>query len=236
VRLDGRPIPYRLSRSPRARSVRLRVCADGLRVSAPPGVGVRRVEEVIRGHAGWVLANLDAVAAAAPPPLAHGDRLPLLDEAVTLAVADGPAARWSFRLAGGLLVVTAARGELVDAVVERWYRAVARPHFRALVDLWAPRLGVAPQGLAVRDQRTRWGSASTRGTLSFSWRLMMAPRRIGEYVAVHELAHLVHPDHSPRFWTLVERHWPDHRADRAWLRAHGERLSRGPRAVITPAG
>lgn len=97
----------------------------------------------------------------------------------------------------------------------------ARPALVALVEEWAPRVGVDVPRVVVRDQRTRWGSASTRGTVSLNWRLSLCPPGVAEYVVVHELCHLVEMNHSPAFWALVERHLPGHRAPRRWLREHG---------------
>jgi predicted metal-dependent hydrolase len=103
-------------------------------------------------------------------------------------------------------------------------RRLARSRVTEAVRRAAPRLGVTFSRIAIRDQKTRWGSCSTRGTLSFSWRLVLAPGEILEYVVVHELCHLREPNHSPRFWTLVERARPTFAAEREWLRRHGWEL------------
>jgi predicted metal-dependent hydrolase len=94
--------------------------------------------------------------------------------------------------------------------------AVAEPEARAL--------GVRYERIAIRNQRTRWGSCSSGGTLSFNWRLILAPRSVLEYVVVHELCHLREANHSSRFWALVEERRPGWRADRDWLREHGAEL------------
>jgi predicted metal-dependent hydrolase len=127
-------------------------------------------------------------------------------------------------------------GAAADAAAERWYRAQARRHLGALVAGWAPVIGVTPARVVIRGQRTRWGSASARGEIALNWRLMMAPWAVGEYVVVHELAHLVHMDHSPAYWDLVAAHWPGHRRERRWLRERGPRLAAGPRGVARRAG
>jgi predicted metal-dependent hydrolase len=93
------------------------------------------------------------------------------------------------------------------------------------------RLGVTYRRITIRDTRSRWGSCSTTGTLSFSWRLALAPREILDYVVVHELCHLRHHDHSRRFWSLVGEVWPQYREHKAWLDDHGwELLAYRPRA------
>lgn len=103
-------------------------------------------------------------------------------------------------------------------------RREARASLAAVCEREAQSLGVRYERIRIADQRTRWGSCSRAGTLSFNWRLVLAPPRVLEYVAVHELCHLLVPDHSARFWALVERARPGYRDDRRWLRAHGHEL------------
>src|SRR5206468_5218175 len=107
----------------------------------------------------------------------------------------------------------------------RWYRSRAREAITAAVCREADRLGLhGYERIRIGDQRTRWGSCSARGTLSFNWRLVLAPLEVLDYVVVHELAHLLVPNHSPHFWQLVEHRRPQWRAQRAWLREHGPEL------------
>ena len=93
---------------------------------------------------------------------------------------------------------------------------------RVAVRAW--QMGVAPTGLQIRDQKSRWGSASRNGTLSFSWRLLLCPPDVLDYVVVHELAHLRWSGHGKRFWALVERHYGDHQEARRWLRDYNEEV------------
>jgi len=103
-------------------------------------------------------------------------------------------------------------------------RRAARELVAMLIDEEAPEIGVEPVRVQIRDQRSRWGSCSTRGTLSFNWRLVLAPFDVLDYVVVHELCHLLEPNHSRRFWKLVEQRRPDWRAQRDWLHEHGPEL------------
>ena len=110
------------------------------------------------------------------------------------------------------------------AAIERWYRREARATLGRAVAREAPRLGVAPATIAVRDQRSRWGSCSSRGTLSFNWRLLLAPVDVLDYVVVHELLHLREANHSPAFWRLLDLDRPAWREQSAWLHRHGWEL------------
>ena len=109
-------------------------------------------------------------------------------------------------------------------VSEAEARLAVRELVAMLVDEEAPRIGVKPTRIQIRDQRSRWGSCSTRGTLSFNWRLVLAPFDVLDYVVVHELCHLREANHSLRFWGLVEQRRPDWRAQRDWLHEHGPEL------------
>ena len=127
---------------------------------------------------------------------------------------------------GDLLLVSFAPGErrTLAAVLEAWFRARARLAVDAAIARHAPGLGVVPARVTIRDTRSRWGSASRAGRLSFSWRLVLAPPGALETVVVHELAHLRVFGHGPDFWALVAERVPDHRAWRRWLRAHSAEL------------
>ena len=110
------------------------------------------------------------------------------------------------------------------AVTELDARNRAREVISAVAVREADRLGVAYRRIRIGGQRTLWGSCSARGTLSFNWRLALAPPDVLDYVVVHELCHLLIPNHSPSFWSLVERHRPRWREQHVWLGEHGPEL------------
>jgi predicted metal-dependent hydrolase len=111
-----------------------------------------------------------------------------------------------------------------SAVSEAAARTAARELVSTLAEAESERIGVAYLRIRIGGQRTLWGSCSPRGTLSFNWRLVLAPLDVLDYVVVHELCHLRVPNHSRQFWALVERHRPHWRKQRDWLRAHGPEL------------
>jgi predicted metal-dependent hydrolase len=120
---------------------------------------------------------------------------------------------------GGLALRT-PRVSSLDA----WYREQAREEITRVVEHEARRLDVTYTRLAIRDQRTRWGSCTRAGALSFNWRLVLAPSAVLSYVVVHELCHRIRHDHSPEFWSLVAESRPTYKEERAWLHEHGPEL------------
>lgn len=109
---------------------------------------------------------------------------------------------------------------------EQVYRAQAAEIFARKASYYAERMGVTYQRIAIRDQKTRWGSCSGKGNLNFNWRLVLAPAPVLDYVVIHELAHRREMNHSSRFWRIVEEIMPDYRTHRRWLRDHGDSLMR----------
>lgn len=110
------------------------------------------------------------------------------------------------------------------AALEKRYIAAAKDYFPKRASYYVQHTGGSYARIAIRDQKTRWGSCSARGTLSFNWRLMLAPPAILDYVVVHELCHLTHMNHSAAFWQKVESVYPDYRTARKWLKDHGHEL------------
>ncbi len=109
--------------------------------------------------------------------------------------------------------------------LEAPYREAAKEYIPKRVAYYAGLLGVDYNTITIRDQKTRWGSCSSKGNLSFSWRLILAPPKVLDYVVVHELCHRKEMNHSPRFWALVESIIPDYKTHRKWLKENGEKLS-----------
>jgi hypothetical protein len=110
-------------------------------------------------------------------------------------------------------------------VLDRRYRNSARIKITARVEHYHSKTGGNYTSITIRDQKTRWGSCSSRGTLSFNYRLIFAPDKVLDYVVVHELCHLTHMDHSKAFWGMVESIMPDYLICKQWLREHGNELN-----------
>ncbi|MBF6589975.1 MAG: M48 family metallopeptidase [Ktedonobacterales bacterium] len=230
ITLGGTGVPYLLKTSARARRVRLVIRpATGLEVVVPCGVGAGDVEHVLREKAAWITATLARMAerVIAPPPLAEGRVLSYLGQPLRLALRGGaPPGKFRAVLGKGtltLMVATPAE-ETVRAALEAWYRRQARAIFAECVERCNLAYGFSYARIAIKDQKSRWGSCSRKGNLNFNWRLLLAPSSVLEYVVYHELAHLREPNHSPRFWAVVERACPAYREHRRWLKQHGHEL------------
>jgi predicted metal-dependent hydrolase len=130
------------------------------------------------------------------------------------------------RVRGDSLVVGGGSRAQVLAAIDRWYRREARSRIEPLVESEGARLGLRAKKVSVRAQRTRWGSCSTSGTLSFNWRLVLGRPEALRYVVVHELVHIRHHNHSRRFWADLAAAFPGYEEEAAWLRAHERDLLR----------
>jgi len=219
-----------IRRHPRARRVKLRVHPDGvLEIIAPPEVPRRRVMRIVERQRAWVERARRRAAARRLPPSERGPLPTLLRldaERRRLAVcyrsAEHDGWRWSadrLRVALADAEPARARAVLVDALKQR-ARAVLEPRLMAMAD--GHGLRVARVGW--RNQKSRWGSCSTRGHLSLNVRLLFMPPAAVDYVFAHELAHLRHPDHSPAFWRRVGALMPGFEAARRELRASASRV------------
>lgn len=108
--------------------------------------------------------------------------------------------------------------------LEKWYRREAMLIIREKAEEYAESLSVHFKDIRIKDQKSRWGSCSSKGNLNFNWRIIMAPEPVCDYVVIHELCHLVFMDHSANFWNLVERICPDYRQYKKWLKDNGKQL------------
>jgi predicted metal-dependent hydrolase len=212
-------IPYRVRRSPRAQRVRVTVDGTGaVEVVLPACAADRRAAEAVRELRPWIERRRRAAARAAAEVARAPGTVPYLGEALHLVPQRG---RTRAHRRGAALLVPAAD---TAAALERWYRRQARAEIAARLGAATARAGTRYRGLTIRGQKTRWGSCSASGAMSFNWRLLLAPEPVLDYVVEHEVCHLEVMDHSPRFWRLLESRVPDWRRHAAWLRRYGATL------------
>ncbi len=226
IRLGERDIPYTVRPSVRARSISLRIREPGLvEVIVPFRHVLPHPETVLHRHAAWILRTFERLrrAGAVHEKFGEGSRVLFLGTERTVRVERGEKKRPSIMTTESEIIVrlSPASPEEIRPLLGRWMRAQAASVIpRRVSELNAP-WGLRYANIAVRNQRTRWGSCSRRGNLSFNWRLVILPAHVADYLICHELAHLQYLDHSSRFWRLVEKMCPGFRESERWLRKHG---------------
>ena len=218
----------RIRRHRQARRYTLRIHAASREVvlTMPPRGSLREAKEFAQKHGGWIAARLHRLPEAAP--FADGATLPL--RGVAHRIVHRPGMRGTVWTEPGRdgesLLCVAGAAPHIGRRVGDFLRREAQRDLEAASRRAAEGLGVMVGRISVRDQSSRWGSCSTTGVLSYSWRLILAPAFVLEYLAVHEVAHLVEMNHSPRFWRLVHGLCPDSKRAKIWLDLHGADLHR----------
>ena len=208
------------------RSIALIVERDGsLTVRAPRRATLKDIQDFIQEKTDWIIRSREKLKAIVQPPKKEyrdGERFLFLGQEYELRLV--PPQRPALKFDGGFTLSASAR-ERGEQAFTNWYKAQALKVLTERITHYASLHGFLPKQVKVNSAKTRWGSCTSTGTLNFTWRLVMAPLDVIDYVVLHELAHLRIKNHSPRFWKLVESLCPDFKRHRKWLRDHGERLN-----------
>ncbi|MGB3719514.1 MAG: SprT family zinc-dependent metalloprotease [Hyphomicrobiaceae bacterium] len=230
LHLQGIPATVEVRHHPMARRMTLRVSRTrrAVIVTLPMQCDLEQAGQFVSRHIDWVNARLGSLPE--PIPFADGAVIPLrgvphtvrflgyLRRGSVVSVEEGADDRPELVVSGEL--------EHAPRRLQDWLISQARTDFEKRVAWHAANLKLKPRGISVRDQVSRWGSCSTTGMLSFSWRLILAPPLILDYVAAHEVAHLAEMNHGPRFWALVRKTMPRMDEAKEWLRVYGMDLHR----------
>ena len=228
-----RTVVYTLKRSRKARHVRLLITHEkGLQVTAPLRVSDRQVTRFVESKTGWITKTLDYYS-----KFPKFNEAQLLEQNATakylgedcsvIATHNVNSSRPKATLSEKTITLQlpAMTPSIAKRCLEGWYKRQAREIIEQRVAQFAPQFGVAVGKIAIRGQRTRWGSCSSRGNLNFNWKLAMAPTEVIDYLVVHELSHMKELNHSKRFWNVVATHCPDYKTREHWLKQNGPLLS-----------
>ena len=231
LKVEGLQATVQVRRHPTARRMTLRVSRTkhAVLMTVPLQCSLADAGNFLHTHLDWVRQHLGAVPA--PISLDGGEILPFRGKPHRIVFTGARDADFLVRVeeaAGNGMPRLVVSGTAAGAPrrLANWLAAQASTDLEARVRFHAQRLGVKPKKIVVRDQVTRWGSCSTTGVLSYSWRLILAPGFVLDYLAAHEAAHLVEMNHSRAFWRQVERICPEFKRAKAWLDAHGADLHR----------
>lgn len=229
-RLDDLGAPVEIRRHPKARRLTLRVSRTrrAVIVTLPKQCDIGEAGSFVHRHMDWVKERLGTLPD--PVPFEHRQMMPLRGVAhriVFVAPQRGKGVVHVHKPARGYKEIrVAVDGDNGPQRLRAWLFRQARRDLDARVMFHSRRLGLRPKKLSIRDQTSRWGSCSSTGALSFSWRLVMAPPFVLDYVAAHEVAHLREMNHGPRFWALVDGAVPRMDEAKTWLQIYGMDLHR----------
>jgi predicted metal-dependent hydrolase len=189
--------------------------------------------ESVKSKAPWIIKKLDYINSSPqfqvlPKEYRNGEVFLFLGKEYPLVV-EVDSSRTTMRaeiVEGNLKVQTPVDDkEAIKMLVEKWYRHVAKNVFNMRIKLYQPYIPVVPNRVVIKEQKSRWGSCSSKNNLNFNYRAVMAPLSVIDYLIVHEMCHLVHLNHSPDFWRLVESILPEYRHHREWLKQNGRQLT-----------
>jgi len=222
-------INYTIIRRPKRKTASIVIRPDNrVEVLAPSRMSATMIAAFVQDKSAWIDKKLHfnrAVRAEyIPKTFQSGESFQLLGKSYALRLQQGKRA---IQLSDHELLVShpAPEPNTTQRQIERWYRQQAESHFKLRSLFFATTLGKQPHRVGVKTYKSRWGSCHHDGRIYFNWRLIMAPEWIVDYVVVHELCHLIHPNHSKQFWSLVQSVFPDHRAAKTWFKINGLTLS-----------
>lgn len=221
----GRTLPLRIVENERARRLTLRIDAGGrgLRITVPPGIASGEVDRFLTRHQSWLEQRL----AKAPdrPQVRPGIKIPV--RGVPHLIVHEPAGRGTALATsderGPVLIVHGDRRHLGRRIAD-FLKREAKRDIERLVAVHTEKLGKRAKSIRFKDTSSRWGSCTADGNLSFSWRIMMAPAPVINYLVAHEVAHLKEMNHAPKFWRLCAKLCPDTERCKAWLKRNGTAL------------
>ncbi|MFH1234348.1 MAG: SprT family zinc-dependent metalloprotease [Candidatus Diapherotrites archaeon] len=229
ILLSGKEINFSVLRSRKARRLKLQLSIeDGLEVVVPARASVpfSMVEKFLAEKQAWILKHLSRLEAVARESEASRNSLLFLGKEAPIEIIESERLTAKAAPRKGILLVKVPFGKksLAGKAITAFYKKQAKIIISKIVSEKAALMGVSFRRISVRGQKTRWGSCSGRGTLSFNWRLVAAPRSVIEYIAVHELAHVRHRNHSKAFWAEVAKYLPGYKEQERWLRKNKHAL------------
>ena len=211
------------------RTAALHIIGSDLQVRVPDYVGDERVAAFLKRKRPWIRSKVAEISLLPPhrtKELVSGESFPYLGRNYRLKVQEGH--QVGVCLSGGYLRATIRANEQVEhrtlriqQYLQNWYRSRALERLQDKTNRYAQQIGVSPAGVSVRNFKSRWGSCDKQGQVVFNWNIIKAPHSIVDYVVIHELCHLVHPNHSKDFWQLVGRHDTSYAEHRQWLKEQG---------------
>jgi predicted metal-dependent hydrolase len=207
-------LPLTIKNVKGSRGIRIRVDRRGVVVTKPAWVSKKAALAFVQEKRDWIESQHKHRASL------PADKVLFRGEVFEIKAASYPPVRAAENV---IWAPGESEADRLEATLQ-WMKRRAKLVIREAVSRWSTAMGVSPKRVGVRDQVSRWGSCSHVGSLSFNWRLIMAPQEVLEYIVIHELAHIKELNHSRRFWMVVAAHCPEYKKHEAWLNANNDAL------------
>lgn len=227
--IEGNGFIAEVIRTNRSKSADVRVEDGAVSIVVPKGLDCDRISQILDDKRQWIKNKIYLHRDAMPvssKEYVSGESFAYLGRNYRLKVNRGHFK--PVKLVQGRLVVSVPNGteqpHMIRNALVRWYKYHAEQKLQEKAKRYAAIIGVEPVSVGIKTFKSRWGSCSAKGKIDFNWKIIMAPNRMVDYLVVHELCHLMHHDHSPRFWKEVERVVPDYQECREWLKVNAKAL------------
>jgi predicted metal-dependent hydrolase len=232
VKIRDNKIDYTVVKTKR-KTIGITIDMNGeVKVSAPLHISEKQIEETIQKKANWIIKKLDEVRKmnlkVVYKEFVRGEKFLYLGKEYTLEIVEEDLSKVEIYMQDDTISVHIARElpeeirkQVIKEILIEWYRQRFAEIVKERIEKYSTQLKVVPCKVVIKDQKTRWGSCSSKGNININWRLVMVPIDIIDYVVVHELCHLKIMNHSRDFWNLVESIVPDYRGKREWLKVNG---------------
>ncbi len=222
--MEGFDFKVLVKRTNRRKTVSIKIDEGSVKVTVPKSVSSHRIREFISKREGWIKGKLNQQISIKPKKTikyVDGSVVPYLGKDYRLKFLTGDLL--SVKMKNRSFVITIPEGQkskpkVIKNLLENWYKKHAKIHLEEKTKKFSETMGVNPKSIMIKNYKSRWGSCSSDGELSFNWRIILTPHRIVDYVVVHELCHLLEHNHSPKYWSHVKRYIPNWKDCRNWLK------------------
>lgn len=214
----------------RKKSASIQLIDGQVRVRAPRSLSDKRIDDLIKKRIPWIKEKLEEHAKrpkAIEKKYTDGEIFSYLGKNYVLRIIESNNA--CVKLKNGCFVVTISKNKVdkadqVQALLADWFRAHANKYLQVRTDKFAEIIGVSPTSVSIKNYKARWGSCTINGAIDYNWKIIQAPKKVIDYIVVHELCHLLEHNHSPKYWSCVEKFMPNSKDYKVWLRENADLL------------
>jgi len=235
--LEGYQLTYHVINQKNRKSVQLKIrTSTHLEITAPNNFPSASIKKILHDKSTWIVKKIIHLSSAMENPInksiTHGATILYFGTPHTLVFTNNQNSQPTISLKDNQITIdipllnAVQTTSLVESVLKQWYLERARSILSTKTSLWSGKIDVQPKRITIKDQKTRWGSCSSKSNINYNWRIVMAPIEVIDYLVIHELCHLRIPNHSALFWQEVGKFSPNFKSHRTWLQTNGTILMR----------